>query len=239
MKNQIIKSIFLFFIFFNFNLPCKAGAEKQEIKVINDWRNRYDYTFTDEKGNILFKKELRRFYGFNEGCAAVVLMDWDSAILDEDGNISEARFELLGQKFSEGKNFAMFLDGTTGVIDTKGNILYKIDIADIDGALAVTPFFNGKALVKKSEDLWYMIDENGCKLKEFTIFYANAFCCGLSRIQFRSNNIRKYNYIDTDGNYISSINFDDAKDFVNNKALVRIGTDEFYIDIDGNRHEEK
>ncbi|MBQ8680590.1 MAG: WG repeat-containing protein [Treponema sp.] len=237
MASRIIRFIFLAFTFFNLNLSCNADENSltQKIKVINEWENRYEYIFTDENENILFKKELRKFYGFNEGYATVVLMNWDYAILDENGNISDAHFIDLGQKFSEGKNFAMFMDKTTGIIDTSGNVLFKIDIEDIGGALAATPFFNGKALIKKSENLWFMIDEKGYKIREFNIFYANAFSCGVSRIQFRSNNIRKYNYINSDGNYISSIDFDDAHDFVNSTALVRIGNDEFYIDANGEK----
>lgn len=228
------KFIFIF-IFFNLMFNANADSIIKKVKVINNWENRYEYTFTDENGKILFEKELRKFYEFNEGYATVVLMNWDYAILDENGKISNNHFIDLGQKFSEGKNFAKFMDKTTGVIDTKGNVLFKIDIENIDGVLAAVPFFKGKALIKKSDNLWFMIDEKGCKIREYNIFYANTFSCGLSRIQFRFNNIRKYNYINSDGNYISSIEFDDAHDFVDGKALVRIDSEEFYIDINGKK----
>lgn len=161
------------------------------------------------------KKEVIRCYGFDEGYAVVLLKNFDSAILNEKGNISDMHFEQLGQKFSEVKNFAMFKAFTTGVIDTKENLLFKIDIADIDGALITTPFFNGRALIKKSENLWH-------RIKEFNTFYANQFFCELSRIQFRYDGIRKYNYINLDCASISPINFGDARNFKDGRALVKI-----------------
>ena len=48
----------------------------------------------------------------------------------------------------------------------------------------------------------------------------------------------KWNYINSEGKYISSVNFDDADDFVNNIARVRIGDDVYYIDTEGNKIEK-
>lgn len=232
------RNLFLYVVFYFFLISfCNANEMKSssKIKVINDWHKRYEFIFEDENGNFLFEKQLKRFYGFYEGYATVVLMNWDSAILDENGNISEKHFELLGQRFSEGKNFAQFLDLTTGVIDTKGNTLFKIYVDTMDGYLAATTFYNGRAVIKNSENFWFMIDEKGNKLKEFHIFHASNFSCGFSRIQFRQEKKRTYNYINSDGDFLSSINFDEARDFENNRAKVQIGNDVFYIDTNGNR----
>lgn len=160
------KKLFFYAVIFFSILSVFAS----EIKVKNEWRNRYEFIFENENGNKLFELTLRRCYGFYDGYATVVLMNWDSAILDGEGNISERHFELLGQRFSEGKNFAKFLDLSTGVIDTKENTLFKIQVGALDGALAATAFYNGKAVVKQSENLWYLIDDRGNKLKEFNIW---------------------------------------------------------------------
>ena len=185
MKNKQFFYILSLICLFQF--PCKADdfPSTSKIKVIKNYNT---YTFLDEDENVLFTKQLKRFYGFTEGYAAVALMNFDSAILDENGNISDIHFEQLGQKFSEGKNFAMFLDGTTGVIDTKGNILFKIKVEfDECGALAATNFSNGKAFVKESREtgvVWHLIDDKGNKLKEFNnISYPRYFSCGLSNVQ--------------------------------------------------------
>ena len=132
------------------------------------------------------------------------------------------------------------MDGTTGVIDTKGNLLFKIKVEfDECGALAATNFSNGKAFVKESKnkgEVWYLIDDKGNKLKEFNnISYPRYFSCGVSNVQVREGTTWKSNYIDTNGNFISSINFDDAYDFIDNKAKVKSGSEEYYIDINGKR----
>ena len=240
MKNNRLGYILsIFFLICLLQFPCIANdlSTTSKIKVI---KNNNTYTFLDEDENVLFTKKLKRFYGFTEGYATVTLMNFDSAILDENGNISNIHFEQLGQKFSEGKNFAMFLDGTTGVIDTKGNLLFKIKVEfDECGALAATNFSNGKAFVKESKgkgEVWYLIDDKGNKLKEFNnISYPRYFSCGVSNVQVREGTTWKSNYIDTSGNFISSINFDDAYDFIDNKAKVKSGSEEYYIDINGKR----
>jgi len=237
MKNKQFFYILSLICLFQF--PCKADdfPSTSKIKVIKNYNT---YTFLDEDENVLFTKQLKRFYGFTEGYAAVALMNFDSAILDENGNISDIHFEQLGQKFSEGKNFAMFLDGTTGVIDTKGNILFKIKVEfDECGALAATNFSNGKAFVKESRKtgvVWHLIDDKGNKLKEFNnISYPRYFSCGLSNVQVREGKSWKHNYLDSNGNFISPVNFDDAYDFVDGKAKVKIGIEEFFINENGKR----
>lgn len=214
-------------------IPC---FENEITKNITFIRNDEEFTFKDEKGKILFTKNLKRCYPFNEGYAVVVLENFDYAILDDKGNISDAHFELLGQKFSEGKNFALFSDLSTGCIDINGNLLFKVQLDwKDDGALEITPFSNGRALIKESANTWILIDETGNSLKKFNFFHASEFKCGFSRIQFRNGKLRTYNYLDKDGNLLSSDNFDEAEDFINNAAKVKIGNNSFYIDTNGNR----
>ena len=222
-----------------FQFPCKADdfPSTSKIKVIKNYNT---YTFLDENENVLFTKQLKRFYGFTEGYAAVALMNFDSAILDENGNISDIHFEQLGQKFSEGKNFAMFLDGTTGIIDTKGNILFKIKVEfDECGALAATNFSNGKAFVKESREtgvVWHLIDDKGNKLKEFNnISGLSYFYSGWIKVRVQESSSWKWNYLDSNGNFISTINFDDAYNFVDGKAKVKIDIEEFFINENGKR----
>ena len=214
--------------------------EAEIAKNITFIRDDEVFTFKDEKGRILFTKNLKRCYPFNEGYAVVVLENFDYAILDDKGNISDARFELLGQKFSEGKNFALFSDLSTGCIDTNGNLLFKIQLDWKDaGALEITPFSNGRALIKESANTWILIEETGNSLKKFNFFHASEFKCGFSRIQFRNGKLRTYNYLDKDGNLLSSDNFDEAEDFVNNTAKVKIGNNSFYIDTKGKLYSKK
>lgn len=162
------------------------------------------------------------------------------SFLDENGNISNIHFEQLGQKFSEGKNFAMFLDGTTGVIDIKGNILFKIKVEfDESGALAATNFSNGKAFIKESRKsgvVWHLIDDKGNILKDFNnISGLSYFYCGLIKVRVKEDSSWKWNYLDSNGNFISPINFDKADAFVDDKAKVTLGSEVYYIDTNGKR----
>lgn len=240
MKNNRLGYILsIFFLIFLLQFPCIPNdlSTTSKIKVI---KNNNTYTFLDEDENVLFVQQLKRFYGFTDGYATVQLMNFDSAILDKNGNISNIHFEQLGQKFSEGKNFAMFLDGTTGVIDTKGNLLFKIRVEfDECGALAATNFSNGRAFVKESRktgDIWYLIDDKGNKLREFNnISGLGYFYCGLIKVRVQEGSFWKWNYLDTNGNFISPINFDKADAFAENMAKVTLGTEVYYIDINGKR----
>lgn len=233
----------LFFIFGLYLLICFHQAScntnkktyVQKITGKSSFENRYEFVFRDESGKLLFIKNLRRFYGFNEGYATVILMDWDYAILDEKGNVSQTHFKELGQKFSEGKNYARFLDGSMGFIDVNGNTLFKMKIGTIDGYMAATTFCNGRAFVKQSESIWIMIDETGKKLNEYKMRNARDFSCGFSLVTVNDNGSIKDNFIDSNGNYISPVNFDDADDFFENSARVRLGDEIFFIDTKGNR----
>ena len=52
-----------------FQFPCKADdfPSTSKIKVIKNYNT---YTFLDEDENVLFTKQLKRFYGFTEGCCS-------------------------------------------------------------------------------------------------------------------------------------------------------------------------
>ncbi len=240
MKNNRLGYILsIFFLICLLQFPCIANdlSTASKIKVI---KNNNTYTFLDEDENVLFSKKLKRFYGFTEGYAAVVLDDWDFAIMNEKGDISDLRFNDLGFRFSEGKNFAMFKDNSTGVIDTNGNLLFKINVEfNEGGALAATNFSNGRAFVKESRktgEVWYLIDDKGNKLKEFNnISGLGYFSCGLLTVQVKDGTSWKSNYMDSNGNLISKNNFDEIKSFENNIAHVRIGNENFYIDTNGNK----
>ena len=232
------KSYYIFSLLFLLQFPCIANDNSTTTKITVKKNN--TYTFLDEDENVLFTKKLKRFFGFTEGYAAVVLDDWDFAIMNEKGDISDLRFNDLGFRFSEGKNFAMFKDNSTGVIDTNGNLLFKINVEfNEGGALAATNFSNGRAFVKESRktgEVWYLIDDKGNKLKEFNnISGLGYFSCGLLTVQVKDGTSWKSNYMDSNGNLISKNNFDEIKSFENNIAHVRIGNENFYIDTNGNK----
>ena len=233
------KSYYIFSLLFLLQFPCIANDNSTTTKITVK-KNYHTYTFLDENENVIFTRKLKRFFGFTEGYAAVVLDDWDFAIMNEKGDISDLRFNDLGFRFSEGKNFAMFKDNSTGVIDTNGNLLFKINVEfNEGGALAATNFSNGRAFVKESRktgEVWYLIDDKGNKLKEFNnISGLGYFSCGLLTVQVKDGTSWKSNYMDSNGNLISKNNFDEIKSFENNIAHVRIGNENFYIDTNGNK----
>ena len=229
---------FLIVLFFLICNPINAIEKSKQVNKIISFstspNDRYEFSFTEENGNFLFKQELRKCYGFYSDVAVVILMNWDYAILDREGNISTKTFLQLGQRFSEGKNFAKFQDSTTGVVDAQGNILFKIDVKSTDGYLDATDFYADRAIIKNSETTYALIDDKGNIIKIFNnISYPRYFSCGLSLVQIKVNNKTQYNYLNTEGNFISKINFDEAHDFENDYALVKSGCETFYINTDG------
>ena len=164
----VIVSIALLLLSCNsINAIEKSEQSDKTIYYSSNPDDKYDFSFTDESGNLLFKQELRKCYGFYSDVAVVILMDWDYAILNKAGSISSKRFLQLGQRFSESKNFAKFQDSTTGVVDTQGNCLFKIDVKSTDGYLDATDFYKGRAIIKNSKNTYALIDDQGNIIKIF------------------------------------------------------------------------
>lgn len=235
MKKKIILCFIFVVGFLCEFLYAKDNYPASHKKIIYSYsaKEKDNYSFKDEKGNLLFKKRLNKCYGFYEGYAVVILENFDYAILDENGNISEKHFEQLGQKFSEGKNFAQLLDMRTGFIDTNGNFLFEIPIKDIDGYLASTAFSDGRAIIKSSDNYWSLIDEKGNILKKLNIGEARDFSCGFSLVIFYDGNLITYNYINDNGDFLLSENCDSANEFNNGYAYLKYGTQKYRIDTNG------
>ncbi len=196
------------------------------IPVIFNGDTNPNYSFISEDGDVIYKLKLSRCYGFRNGVCVVLLPDFDFALLKPDGSFLDRKFLQLGPMFSENKNFAEFYDGTTGYIDTEGNKLFEIDIGDIDGFLAATGFYNGIAICKNKKGSWTFIKDDGSKIKDLNIIYAEDFNEGYSVVQKKNG---KYNFVDVNGNYFSDIDFDYADGFSNGRAKVNLDGKEYYF----------
>lgn len=196
------------------------------IPVIFNGDTNPNYSFISEDGDVSYKLKLSRCYGFRNGLCVVLLPDFDFALLKPDGSFLDKKFLQLGQMFSENKNFAEFYDGTTGYIDIEGNKLFEIDIDDIDGFLAATGFFNGVAIYKNKKGSWTLIKDDGSKIKDLNINYAEDFSEEYSLVRKQNE---KYNFVDVNGNYFSDIDFDYADAFSNGRAKVNLDGKDYYF----------
>ena len=95
-------------------------------------------------------------------------------------------------------------------------------------------FYEGLALVSKS---WYYgyVDEYDNEVIECKYLRASDFHDGLAAV---SEDLEKFGYIDHQGNWVIEPILDSAGDFKDGKAKVRVGTDHYIIDKEGNILEE-
>ncbi|MFC0878874.1 WG repeat-containing protein [Saccharicrinis sp. FJH2] len=144
--------------------------------------------------------------------------------IDKKGNwIIEPTFDSLGI-FYDGYATS-YQDNKMGKIDYKGNLIidYKFDF--------IGNFENGLALVILNDSINY-VDLKGELRSSINFWDGESFSCGLAPVQPEEDG--KWGYINVTGELISTIIFDYAGDFKDNKAKVEIGEQEFLIDIDFN-----
>ena len=103
-------------------------------------------------------------------------------------------------------------------------------IGGFSGGLA--PVQRGGAPGEK--ETWTYIKPDGSQPFEKKYAWAGVFSDGLARVQIEDRITGKFGYIDTKGAMVIQPNFEEASDFRNGKATVRIGGKSRTIDKKGN-----
>ena len=163
----------------------------------------------DIKGNIILEPKYKTVSAYSQGYAAVGLSGKEYGFtnyvfLDEKGQVAFNKYFGFCYPFREGFALVEDDDLNPDFIDLNGNLLGIPKKIDF-----ADEFRNGRALV--------MMDKRGKN----------------KGINFNRENC-KYNFIDTEGNFISKKHFEDASFFACGLAKVKIKGKYGFIDKDGN-----
>lgn len=223
MKSEIIRLRDEKIIASDLQSNCYAGTDR--FILVSFPNENSQYSFIDFEGNrILPNLQMKKYsYPFYEGRAVTTNEDWEWVIIDLEGNnISNHDFYRLGQHYSEGLLPVQTKDYVTGYVNPNGQFEFKLPfvVSDIP---EVTNFQNGYALIKQAQDVWNVIDKGGNVISNnLNISTASDFSDGLSKISIIDifSKIRKYGFIDTNGNYFIPPILDDCDSFHNGYSRI-------------------
>lgn len=172
---------------------------------------------------------------FNEGLAPASEGDRLSGkfgYIDRQGRWAiEAEYDWA-RPFREGLGGVK--DGSKwGFVDKKGKLVVEPDFDQIGS------FSGGLAPVQKSgppgdKETWVYIKPDGTQPFEKKYAWAGVFSDGLARVQVEDRITGKFGYIDAKGAMVIQPNFEEASDFRNGKATVRLDGKSRTIDKKGN-----
>lgn len=172
---------------------------------------------------------------FNEGLAPASEGDrltGKFGYIDRQGRWAiEAEYDWA-RPFQEGLGGVK--DGSKwGFVDKKGKLVIEPEydqVGSFSGGLA--PVQKGGAPGDK--ETWVYIKADGAQPFEKKYAWAGTFSEGLARVQVDDRITGKFGYIDTKGIMVIQPNFEEASDFRNGKATVRLGGKSQTIDKKGN-----
>lgn len=199
-----------------------------------------------------------RTYPFRNGraVAGVYIIDkdeYDIQVIDSKSNIICSDIAACTKTYSEGLLAATMNDGTSGFLDESGKLVFKCPFFvhyQTAGGAYVPPTVNGhfnegKAVVETAENQWAIYDKSGKKydwpdgVQKANAAYAShvdgeEFKSGLLLVVKKENGTRKYGYIDHECKVAIPCIFEQAFDFMNDYAIVRLNGTDGVIDREGN-----
>jgi hypothetical protein len=192
----------------------KSTGEKQS--------DTYDfyYSFIDTTGKVIIKPEYKKAGNFSEGLAWVETNDHKFGYIDKTGKmiIESQRYFEVGN-FSEGLAWVKLTDGKYAYIDKTGKI--KLEPQEY---FIVGNFSEGLAWIETNDNKYGYIDKTGKMIIEPKKYYSFEMN-GVGDFHEGLAWVRKYEhgfgYIDKTGKMIIDVQFQDAKDFSEGRALVK------------------
>lgn len=139
----------------------------------------------------------------------------------------------------EGKTKEDVIIQTKYFIACKGEVigLENPVIKNLEKLIYITPFFNGKAIAQTKENLDVIIDENFTIVKTLNFTTVRSgFSFGLAQVNKRSAKITlndKWGYIDTNGDIVIPIIYDDVWGFEEGISKVQYKNKQGYINTTG------
>ena len=152
--------------------------------------------------------------------------------IDRQGRWAIAAEYDWARPFQDG--FGGVKDGSKwGFVDKKGKWVVEPEydqIGSFSGGLAAAQ----KGGAPGEKETWMYIKPDGSAAFEKKFAWAGTFSEGLARVQLEDRIAGKFGYIDTKGTMVIQPNFEEASDFRNGKATVRLGGKSQTIDKKGN-----
>jgi len=206
-------------------LGSSASVVENEIILFVRFSPASERGFINSTGKrILPNLELKRMSsGFCEDRAVVYEGDnWDIRIIDINGNFyGNLDFLRTEYYFSEGLLPAETKDGLTGYVNKDGDFAFLVPIVNYeDYRLYATDFSGGYALIKTISDtsVWRVINNQGAFVSDdLQLHWASSFSDGFSRVRLLNY---KYMFVNTKGEPLVDLLFDDAFSFLNGYARI-------------------
>ena len=191
-------------------------------------KNRYG--FIDYNGNRVLSGLIlkRSSYSFSNKRARITNEDWDPQIIDIDGNIvGNILFTDLGQRYSEGLISARTSDGLTGYVNESGSFAFFSNFVSNNTIPEATEFSNGYAAIKASEkpSIWKIINNKGQIVADnILVDKMEKFSSGISLVSKIDpvNKEVRYGYINTNGEYLVKTILEQADNFHNGYARIKL-----------------
>ncbi len=213
---------------------CYGQSASQGRIAIQDQATKL-YGFADLQGHVVIAPQYVGVEDFCEGYAAVYFREGDAGYVDLAGNVLARGFERA-YSFENG-SAEVILNGETAYIGCNGQVK--------PGAEGKYPFMdNGLAWVRlyperkswEEENGYYLVDKTGARVSSEAYrlmeFVERDFPEGMQVVQSLTD--RKYLFLNSEGQEAFSARFDDAENFRNGLAWVRVGDTCGYIDMEGN-----
>lgn len=181
--------------------------------------------YIDADGDIVIDAEWKICFDFAEDVAFAQSTSGNWYMIDKAGTrIATLGSHLSGETYSEG--YAAVCDGGEYFYyNSKGRSAYKKTFEDAKA-------FSGGYAAVKSGGLWGFIDTRGAYSVEPQYKAAESFSGGLAAVQDPVSLL--WGYINKQGELTIGYQFDSAGAFVENTAVVTMGTETLALDKDGN-----
>lgn len=189
--------------------------------------------FIDHSGSEIIPVIYSLGTDFDEG-VAIVYKDDKAGVIDTNGNIVVPFTYSYLRGFDEGTAVASIDSNTYGYIDRTGRIIlpFKYELA--------LPMHDGIAMVAK-ENLWAFVDSTGRNITSFKYhikineyeFVGPRYSEGFEPVMIGNF----YGFVEViTGKELTPFKYDNAENFKEGKAIVRIWEKRGYIDINGVEH---
>lgn len=220
-------------VFFICMVSCNSKNFDKEIKLIPYLKENY-WGYMDKDGNIKIVPQFKEAYVFCDELALVKGSNDLFGYIDVQGKLVIPTIYKYATGFNEGVASVTKVNSTIEYINKKGETLFKLN----SEVVSAKKFNEEVAVVtiEKDEKLRnreYYIDKKGKQLFYHDYQWISNFSEGLALFEERSNFKSSYGYLNKHGKIIIRPQFEGARLFKDDMAIIEVGKKFGYIDRTG------